>query len=112
MQKHHRKRQWTRETQEPPPLDPESLIPPAPAPEPELAPAPASAPASLLDGTIAQLVKSLETGEHDEDLAALLEQERAKQNRKGAIAAIEERIALTAETDPGSASPTPVTPQP
>lgn len=55
---------------------------------------PATAPVDLaiLDGSIAELRDALATGEHDGHLAELLAAEEAGKTRKGAVAAIRERM--------------------
>ena len=71
-------------------------------PEPEPAPAPveesqpADADLSVLDGSIGSLRKALATGEWDDHLDALAAAEQAGKTRKGAVEAINERVAKLA----------------
>ena len=71
-------------------------------PEPEPAPAPveeapsAEADLSVLDGSIGSLRKALATGEWDDHLDALAAAEQAGKTRKGAVEAINERVAKLA----------------
>ena len=69
---------------------------PEPEPEPERDPEPESqappADLSILDLSVSKLRKALETGEHDDNLQALLDAEEAGKTRKGAVAAINERL--------------------
>lgn len=96
-----RKRRWTRiekfhtsstalaSSQETPePVEPEPEAPSAPEPEPVAS----AADLSILDLSIAKLTKELGGGSHDEHISELLEAEKADKNRKGAIAALEDRL--------------------
>lgn len=70
----------------------------AKAPEKEEAPAAEAAPAgdadlSFLKGAVGKVKEALESGAHDADLAAALEAETNGKARKGALAAINKRIA-------------------
>ena len=47
---------------------------------------------SILEGSITSLREALETGAHDAGLKVLLEAEKSGKNRKGAIAALTERL--------------------
>ena len=73
---------------------PRPIVAPEPAPEPEPEPEPQAPPAdlSILDLSVSKLRKALATGEHDDNLQALLEAEEAGKTRKGAVAAINERL--------------------
>ena len=53
----------------------------------------AGAPLELLNGSVASLEKALKSGKHDPYLEALLRAEQGDKARKGALAAIEERMA-------------------
>lgn len=62
------------------------------APAPEAAPA-AEADLSVLKGAVGKIEAAIASGAHDADLAALLDAEKSGKARKGAVAAIEKRIA-------------------
>ena len=66
---------------------------PVTAPVPSAAPAPAPVDLSILDQSIAAVRKSLSTGKWDGCLGDLLDAEQAGKTRKGAVEAIQERVA-------------------
>lgn len=74
-----------------------TVIEDAPPPEPTPAPAPAPEPAeeadlSVLDLSIGNLEDELATGDHDDQLDALLAAEEAGKTRKGAVSALKARM--------------------
>lgn len=81
-----------RKVAEPP--SPRPIVAEVAAPEPEPEPEPQAPPAdlSILDLSVSKLRKALATGEHDASLAELLEAENAGKTRKGAVAALNERL--------------------
>ena len=71
----------------------EDAPPPAPEPEPVVEPEPAAeVDLSVLDLSIGKLGEALATGDHDDQLDALLAAEEAGKTRKGAVSALKARM--------------------
>ncbi len=86
----------TPEPEPEPTPEPEPEPTPEPEPEPEVAEKAKTIPVEVLDGTNAELVAALATGEYDNFLKELLyaEGSTSGKDRKGAKNAISDRIAL------------------
>ena len=86
----------TPEPEPEPTPEPEQEPTPEPEPEPEVAEKAKTIPVEVLDGTNAELVAALATGEYDNFLKELLyaEGSTSGKDRKGAKNAISDRIAL------------------
>ena len=78
------------------PPTPRPIVAPKPTPEPPPAPQAPPVDLAILDSSVSKLRKALATGKHDEHLDALLEAEHAGKTRKGAVAALNERLTFGA----------------